>query len=111
MRKVINISGKEVPLGTNGLVPLLYKKEFGSDFFGDIQKLFEKNIDWYVCINLLWLFAKVEDKSIPDIEKWLSSFETFPVKDYFSDILEISIACITSSQAKNDNAEKKTAGN
>ena len=39
MQKTINVCGKEVVLKTNGLVPLIYKKEFKRDFFKDIQTL------------------------------------------------------------------------
>ena len=104
MRKVINISGKEVPLGTNGLVPLLYKKEFGSDFFGDIQKMSEKDIEVEILYNFLWVFARVEDKEIPPLWEWLESFETVPISDIAADIVKLATACITTKKV---NASKK----
>ena len=107
MQKTINVCGKEVVLKTNGLVPLIYKKEFKRDFFKDIQTMSKDNYDMEVLYNLVWVYARIADKEIEGLFEWLASFETFPIADYVEDIIEMTISCITTS--KKNTKKKKTA--
>ena len=104
MRKTIVADGKEIVLQTNGLVPLLYKKEFKQDFFADINRINKKNFDIEIFYNLVWVFARVADKKLPDLEEWLAGFEVFPIADYADVIISLVTACITTG---NETSKKK----
>lgn len=110
MRKTITIDGKDVVLQTNGLVPLMYKKEFKRDFFADIFALQRKNVDVEVVYNLIWTFAKIADDDIPDLWEWAAQFETFPAIECMPIATEMVTACITTSKPDKEddkNASKK----
>ena len=55
MKKTINVSGREIQLSTNGLVPILYKKEFKRDFFADVKSVSEKDTDVTLLYNFIWI--------------------------------------------------------
>lgn len=40
--------------------------------------------------NLLWVYAKTADPSIPDPQTWLDSFDTFPVVDIYNQLGELT---------------------
>lgn len=108
MYKKITVDGKEIPLKTNGLVPFIYKKEFKRDFFSDIMKMQADNIDMEIIYNLIWVFAKIGNKDLPDLWDWLEEFEEFPITDYINDITEMITSCIsTSKKIKNQKAAAK----
>lgn len=107
MTKTIKIDGKEIVLKTNGVVPLLYKKEFKRDFFADIMRM-GNDIDVETLFNLVWVFAKIGDSNIPDLWQWLEGFETIPIMDYAGEIMEMTTACIsTDKKLKNKLAAAK----
>lgn len=111
MKKTITIDGKDVILQTNGVVPLLYKKEFKRDFFADILALQGKSMDVEVVYNLIWTFAKIADESIPDLWEWVSQFESFPAIKCAPLATEMVTACISSAKpgTKTGSKKKKTA--
>ncbi len=113
MRKTITIDEKNVVLQTNGIVPLIYKKEFKRDFFADVFALLEKSVDIEVVYNLIWTFAKVADENIPDLWEWAAQFESFPAIECVPIASEMVTACIKSSKPdekgkKNASKKKKT---
>lgn len=114
MRKTITIDNKEIVLQTNGVVPLMYKKEFKRDFFADIFALQKKSVDVEVVYNLIWTFAKIADENIPDLWEWAVQFESFPAIECLPIATEMVTACISSSkpgEKGNRNASKKKKTN
>lgn len=110
MRKTIIIDGKSVELKTNGIVPIMYKKEFKRDFFADIFTLQGKSIDAEVIYNLIWTFARIADESIPDMWEWAAQFESFPVAECMSIATQMVTACIATSRPEDEpdkNSSKK----
>ena len=104
MQKTINVDGKKIVLKTNGLVPLIYKKEFKRDFFADIHALNTQKSDIEILYNLAWVYAKAADEEILPLYEWLESFESFPIMLYRKTILELTVACISVSGSN----QKKT---
>jgi len=107
MKKTITIDNREIKLETNGFVPILYKRAFQSNFFADINKLSDE-LDFEVLMNLLYVFARIADKTIGDPEEWFSSFEELPIATYVQDISELATACLvtTHKEAKAKNGAK-----
>ena len=106
MRKTITIDNKEIVLQTNGIVPLIYKKEFKRDFFADIFCLQRKSVDVEVVYNLIWTFAKIADESIPDMWEWAAQFESFPAIECLPVATEMVTACIATSKPKDKDNKK-----
>lgn len=104
MKKTIQIDGKDVVLQTNGLVPLIYKKEFKRDFFADVLTMQSKNMDVEIAYNLLWTFAKCGDDNITELWEWAGQFETLPILSLLPLLTEMVTVCITT---KRNNSKKK----
>ncbi|MDK6685811.1 hypothetical protein [Aerococcus sp. UMB8623] len=113
MSKIIQIDGRDVKLATNGATAILYKKEFGRDFFSDLLILIKSlsgaytateeqqnlnlndltyeelsHLDLTVLYRLVYIMAKTANPDLPDLMTWLASFEEFPVADILPDTLE-----------------------
>lgn len=96
------IEEKKVKFESRGSTPIRYKKQFGSDFFGDLVKLAPlvsqsangddlqetvdqmsmeqlQHLDMEVFYNIAWVLAKTADPDIPDPIEWLDGFEKFPI--------------------------------
>lgn len=96
------IEEKKVKFESRGSTPLRYKKQFESDFFGDLVKLAPlvsqsangddlqetvdqmsmeqlQHLDMEVFYNIAWVLAKTADPDIPDPIEWLDGFEKFPI--------------------------------
>jgi len=78
MKKTIEIDGKKMVIEANGLLPRLYKKEFGGDLFGSMKKLvdnYEKDpegADTEVLENVTWLMLRAGGTDVPPtVEEWL----------------------------------------
>ncbi len=103
MEKTIEISGKQVKLKSHAAIPLLYKAQFGSDFFRDIVKMDKlksfdpkkknydalEELDTSIFYNLIWAYAKAADKSISDPIEWLSSFDEFPLEEVMLNVQDL----------------------
>ena len=97
MEKTLTIDGKEIKLKSHGAIPLLYKQQFGRDFFSEITKMgvnqqeFDlTKLDTEVFYNLTWLFAKTADKEIPSSPvEWLMTFDEFPLMEVLPDVIEM----------------------
>lgn len=103
MERTIEIDGKQVRLRSNAATPIRYKTQFGRDFFSDILKMnaltkFDEKkenyevlekLDMTVFYNLIWVYAKTADSSIPDPIQWLDGFEEFPLEEVMETIQEL----------------------
>lgn len=113
MEKTVVIDGKDVRFKSNGATPLKYKMQFRKDFFAEILKLNKlgklkdttemdddviSTLDFEVFYNIAWTFAKTADQSIPEPEKWLESFEVFPIFDFMNELQEMILANIQSKK-------------
>lgn len=90
IEKKILMDGKEVLFRTSAALPRLYRQQFGSDVFIDLNNLrntVKKNkkndlpADTLSTVeNLAYCMAKHADDSVPDkIEDWLAQFSTTAV--------------------------------
>ncbi|WP_407894652.1 hypothetical protein [Lacticaseibacillus sp. N501-2] len=120
MLKVIDLpDGKQIPLKSNAATTVLYKAQFGTDFFADMIKLskvfgslgegdtvdFSKvdysdiaQLDFSILYQVTWMFAKIADDSIPEMTKWLSGFEEFPLGDVMNVISEMLASLFSSTK-------------
>lgn len=110
MRKTVNIDGREVKLVAHGATSILYKQEFGSDFFADLLKLVKsvttdaedeevnlnelsyeqiEHIDFLSLYRIIYILAKSGNKDIPPMVDWLAEFDEFPVMDLFPIVEEV----------------------
>lgn len=107
MQKTIEICGKEVLIKTNGLVPLIYKKEFKRDYFSDVHETTKDGYDIELLYNLLWTYAKTADSNIPSLYEWLEGFEALPITKYIKDIIELTTFCITTKKPLQKKTKKQ----
>lgn len=119
MEKTIIIDGKEVRFKASGGAAYRYKSQFGREMFADaaqmqdlinsatVKKITQKRADGKLEVkevteydvtkasltaiyNLLWVYAKTADESIPDPQTWLDSFDNFPVMSIFEQFADIT---------------------
>jgi len=118
MEKLVLIDGQEVSLKVNASCLRRYKMQFRRDFIQDIYKLkkLEKyvnkdgvlsaeeeiiaQIDFELFSDLLWLFAKTADKTIPAPLEWEEQFERIPIQDTLPVVLELLTVMLDSSKKK-----------
>ncbi|QPC47108.1 hypothetical protein [Mangrovibacillus cuniculi] len=119
MEKTLIIDGRPVRFKCAGSTPVIYKSQFGREFFvetievnkqlvlyaglqteeidkfplHDLQK-----IDFDVFYRMIWTLAKTADKGIPDPLLWLDSFEDFPILDTILELAELITAALTSKK-------------
>lgn len=103
MEKTLTIDGKQVKFKSTAATMLRYKAQFGRDMIRDfsvLQSAFQKTkkgikvvdidkLDMETIYNLIWVFAKTADKSIPDVMNWFDTFETFPLVNVLSELTEL----------------------
>lgn len=110
MEKILNIDGRMVKFKSTGGSLLRYKMKFKRDALQDFYKLIESvnhetneieninNLDIEVFYNLCWVLAKTANRAVPsDPVDWLDTFDEFPVLDILPDIVELFLACLTST--------------
>lgn len=113
MEKTINISGRDIRLKTNGLVPIMYRKEFQRDFFKDFASMqkagqnMAENFNLEYFINLTWLYARLADNEVPDRDTWLASFDEFPIMDYAAELIDLTMCSLTTTNEKNSKSKAK----
>lgn len=118
MEKTIVISGTELRLKTNGATPFRYKIQFKKDYLAEIVKLMNmfsilkienlsdidpinlEKLDMTPVYNIVWVYAKTADDSIPDPMTWLSSFDEFPILDVFVQIADLAANSVKTSKKK-----------
>lgn len=107
MEITINIDDKDVKFKTNGAVAPRYMAQFKRDLLKDILSItigridLEKatdeeklewirdNIDFMMFYNIAWIFAKTADKSIPEPMTWLEGFDSFPIVEVITPLMEL----------------------
>lgn len=117
MEKTIILGDKSLKLQSNGATPLIYKAQFGTDYFSDLllfakafQSLASKDSDELDLNNavdemsyddisqinteqiykILWSLAKTADKQIPgDLIEWLSEYDDFSVLEVFQEVSDL----------------------
>lgn len=114
MEKTIEIDGKKVKFKATGVTPLRYKSQFRRDFFADLHKLtmIEKmvlgqlndeeleKLDSEIIYRMIWVLAKTADNSIPELTKWLDSFDEFPLFDILPEVSELIVSTIRGTKKK-----------
>lgn len=112
MLKVVDLpDSSQIAMRSSAATPIIYKAQFGSDFFADIirmSKVMEnvtaedsnvdlsglsyedlENLDMTVLYQIAWAFAKNADKGVGDLVTWLSGFEEFPLAQVFTVVTEM----------------------
>ena len=86
---------------------------FQRDFFADlnlmsdvqyvIKNVLKEGAECNVFENVAWVMAKTADPSIPNLERWKSSFEVFAIKDIVKEVQSILAVTIgaTTQEVKN----------
>lgn len=114
MQKTIEIDNKKVRLESTAATPIIYKSQFGTDFFADLMKLRKtlpdkpqdkwttneiSKLDLTVFYNFLWATAKGADKKIPDLIDWLSGFESLDISEVLPEVQELMESSIQGKKA------------
>ena len=86
MFKVVKIENKQIPLKCDGSTAVKYSRFFNRNLisdFAELAKLEDRVVDSNVLEMLTWTMAKSADNNIPDLEEWLSQFDS-PMSIYYS---------------------------
>ncbi len=129
MEQTIKIGDVEIKLKSTAASVLQYKSVFGRDGVQDLFKLtqgfyldekgdigfdFGGDMDFNICFNFLWLFAKTADPEIPEIEEWLESFDIPPltfVTEGIPQIMDLLISTTTPSVTEKNAPKASPAKN
>jgi hypothetical protein len=103
MEKILTIDGRQVKFKSTGAFLMRYKAQFGRDALKDIYKMQKAvnsgngaidSVDLEIFLNLVWTLAKTADSSIDPPMEWLDTFETFPLFDIMSEIINLIFSCL-----------------
>lgn len=117
MEKTISLGDKDIHLMSTAATPLIYKREFRTDFFADMLKLASgfgdvktkkdgsvdtstvteeslANIDISILYNFIWALAKNKDNDIPEPIKFFSQFETLDMENSMPQVQDLLVASI-----------------
>ena len=94
MELTVKICGKDVAMKASASLPLKYRAYFGRDLFADLSRVpvglrDMSKIDTTVFYNIAWCMAKAADNAIPDLEKWVDSFESFNPFNVYNQIIPL----------------------
>lgn len=112
----LNIGGKSVRFQANALFPVKYKSEFKRDIFKDLkylesmQNINTSNIDQFdidVLYNIVWTLAWFGDRSIPDRDEWLLSFNEFDVYEIIPKVIDLLTESLATTKKKNNQQRPK----
>jgi len=115
MLKVVDLGdGKQLELRATAATPLIYKNQFGTDFFGDMLKLAKvfdnmqdvsdlswedlDKLDMTILYQAIYAFAKNADQSLGDITEWLSQFQSFPLEDIMGAVADLIKGLFTATK-------------
>lgn len=117
--KIVNIAGRDVRFKATGGCAYRYKAQFGREFIADAvamqeafaacskkKKVKHKRPDGKIeyreateydvtkisldlVYDMLWVYAKTADPTIPPPQEWLDEFDEFPVFDIWNQLLDI----------------------
>ena len=109
MERTIYINGTPVPMKATGSTLRRYRALFNRDLFTDfnkVKKAYDENAEVSgeivdIIQNMAYVMAKQKDSTLPDVEEWLDSFDSFPVGDIAADVANLWAASMeTTSKAK-----------
>lgn len=120
MEKTINIDGQDVRLKVTLNCMRMYKAQFRRDLMRDIFQFrqFENDIkdgelqasddvvskvDFEVFINLLWVFAKKADSSIPNPDEFEDRFTSIPFRIVLPEIMDLLNVLLDGQQTEKKN--------
>lgn len=114
MLKIVDLpDGKQISLRSSAATAILYKNQFGTDFFADMIMLAKtfgaiqgtgdgddfdmaklsyddlQHLDMTTLYKVTWAFAKNADNSVGDLESWLGQFDEFPLDIVLSPVMEL----------------------
>lgn len=89
MEKAILISGRYVNFKATGGMFYRYKAQFGRELIDDLEHINNQSAELETIYNVLWTLAKTADNTIPCPDRWLDSFEVFPVLDIYNELQDI----------------------
>lgn len=104
MIKTITIDNKTIGFKATAATPVRYKSMFGSDLFADMAKMQNvdpttmEGFDITVLCQIIWICAKAFDKDLPLLEDWFDSFDSFPLIQVFSDVMELITASMVTEK-------------
>lgn len=118
MEKTIDIGGKPVKLKATAKLALIYRDTFGEEILavqGGLIAAIQENDkspmraiqawDSVGIIKLIWTMAKNADKSVPPMEDWLDTFDTFPITSVVEQAAPLILANVaTTTRIKNAGA-------
>lgn len=125
MIKVVDLpDGKQLALRSSAATAILYKNQFGTDFFADMIRLAKtfgavqgtgeeqsnefdlsklsyedlEHLDMNTLYKVTWAFAKNADNSIGDLVTWLSTFDSFPLDEIMGTVMELMQSLFTTTK-------------
>lgn len=104
MEKIIKVGDREIKVVCNAFMPILYKRQFGRDFFADMMKMDGasegdfSHIDIETMFNMVWCMARLADKSIPPSDEWLECFDVFPISEIIPEVTNMLISTFNPSK-------------
>ncbi len=115
MQKTIEIDNKQVKLVSTAATPIIYRAQFGTDFFADLMKMQKAipankpqekwtrkdmdNLDLMPFYQFLWATAKGADKKLPDLVDWLSEFDSLDISEVLPEIQDLIENSISGKKA------------
>ena len=105
MRRILNIGGNDVAFECNAVTSILYKQEFGKNYFGEIMKLNKvaevlsditkasneelDTVDFDVITRLAWACAKTANRDTKSFLDWLYDNSEFNLAEHGAVIAEL----------------------
>lgn len=99
MKKIVDIGDKQVVFENCAITPLLYKREFGTDYYGDLFKMNDafdgetiksfEGIDFNVFSQMAYACAKTADEKIGTFEDWLRANPDFNLFTHGMEIMSL----------------------
>lgn len=113
----INISGKSVRFNSNALFPVKYKAETNRDIFKDLKKLESMQnltaetldeFDVDILYDIVYVLAWFGDRTIPERNEWLLSFENFNVFEILPKVMDLLSDSLAQTKKKKNPHKPKT---
>ena len=105
MRRILNIGGNDVAFECNAVTSILYKQEFGKNYFAEIMKLNKvagvlqdltkatddelDSVDFDVITRLAWACAKTANRNTKSFLDWLYDNPEFNIAAHGPIIAEL----------------------
>lgn len=114
MEKTIEIDGKKVQLKSTAATAIIYRNQFGTDFFADVMKLSTmvpnkpqskwtakdiEGIDFMPFYQFLWATAKNADPKIPELVDWLSQYDSLNIEEILPEVQDLMMNSMQGKKA------------